>query len=115
MLVLEKRRDIGVLRTMGCTPGGIMRIFVLQGTLVGVVGTASRTRGRASRCPTSSARYKLLHLPGEIYFIDTLPVKMEWPDFVFVASRPRLTCFLASLYPAWQAARLARCRAIRYE
>jgi len=114
MLVLEKRRDIGVLRTMGVTPRGIMRIFVLQGTLIGLAGTIS---GLAAGFAVSFVlgRYKLLHLPGEIYFIDTLPVKMEWPDFVFVACAATATCFLASLYPAWQAARLAPVQAIRYE
>ena len=114
MLVLEKRRDIGVLRTMGVTPRGIMRIFVLQGTLIGLAGTIS---GLAAGFVISFVlgRYKLLHLPGEIYFIDTLPVKMEWPDFVFVACAATATCFLASLYPAWQAARLAPVQAIRYE
>ena len=114
MLVLEKRRDIGVLRTMGVTPRGIMKIFVLQGTLIGLAGTIL---GLAVGFGISYVlgRYKLLHLPGEIYFIDTLPVKMEWPDFLFVASAATITCFLASLYPAWQAARLAPVQTIRYE
>lgn len=114
MMVLEKRRDIGVLRTMGVTPRGIMRIFLLLGTLVGLAGTVL---GLAAGFAISYAfgRYKLLHLPGEIYFIDTLPVKMEWRDFLFVALAATLTCFLASLYPAWQAARLAPVQSIRYE
>lgn len=114
MLVMEKRRDIGVLRTMGVTPRGIMRIFVLQGTLIGLMGTVLGLAGGIA-VSYVLGRYKLLHLPGEIYFIDTLPVKMEWPDFVFVAAAATLTCFLASLYPAWQAARLAPVSAIRYE
>jgi lipoprotein-releasing system permease protein len=114
MLVLEKRRDIGVLRTMGVTPRGIMRIFLLQGTLIGLSGTGLGLL-LGSAVSFALGRYKLLHLPGEIYFIDTLPVKMEWPDFVFVAVATTLTCFLASLYPAWQAARLAPVQTIRYE
>jgi lipoprotein-releasing system permease protein len=114
MLVLEKRRDIGVLRTMGVTPRGIMKIFLLQGTLVGLVGT---TVGLAVGFVVSYSlgRWQLLHLPGEIYFIDTLPVKMEWTDFAVVAAAATVTCFLASLYPAWQAARLAPVQSIRYE
>jgi lipoprotein-releasing system permease protein len=114
MLVLEKRRDIGVLRTMGVTPRGIMRIFLLQGTLVGLIGTVLGLLGGFA-VSFALGRYKLLHLPGEIYFIDTLPVKMEWRDFVFVAAAATLTCFVASLYPAWQAARLAPVQSIRYE
>jgi len=114
MLVLEKRRDIGVLRTMGVTPRGIMRIFLLQGTLVGVGGTAL---GLIVGLAVSFAlgHYKLLHLPGEIYFIDTLPVKIEWTDFVLVGVAATVLCFLASLYPAWRAARLAPVESIRYE
>jgi lipoprotein-releasing system permease protein len=114
MLVLEKRRDIGVLRTMGVTPKGIQRIFLLQGTLVGACGTLL---GLAAGFGVSYAlgRWKLLRLPGEIYFIDTLPVKIEWIDFAMVAGAAIVTCFLASLYPAWQAARLAPVETIRYE
>jgi lipoprotein-releasing system permease protein len=114
MLVLEKRRDIGVLRTMGVTPRGIMRIFLVQGMLVGLVGTSM---GLVTGFGVSYllGRYKLLKLPGEIYFIDTLPVKMEWTDFLFVAVAAAVTCFFASLYPAWKAARLAPVDAIRYE
>ena len=114
MLVLEKRRDIGVLRTMGVTPRGIMRIFLLQGTLVGIGGT---TIGLIVGLAVTFAlgRYKLLHLPGEIYFIDTLPVKIEWTDFALVGVAATALCFLASLYPAWRAARLAPVESIRYE
>ena len=114
MLVLEKRRDIGVLRTMGVTPHGIMRIFLLQGTLVGFLGTAL---GVLVGWVVSYVlgRYKLLHLPGEIYFIDTLPVKIEWTDFALVALAAVALCFVASLYPAWRAARLAPVESIRYE
>ncbi len=114
MLVLEKRRDIGVLRTMGVTPRGIMRIFLLQGTLVGLTGTGL---GLLVGWAVSFVlgRYKLLHLPGEIYFIDTLPVKMEWTDFALVAIAATALCFVASLYPAWRAARLAPVESIRYE
>jgi lipoprotein-releasing system permease protein len=109
MLVLEKRRDIGVLRTMGVTPAGIMRIF-----LFGIIGTGL---GLAAGWAVSYAlgRYKLLHLPGEIYFLDTLPVKIEWTDFALVALAATALCFVASLYPAWKAATLAPVESIRYE
>jgi lipoprotein-releasing system permease protein len=114
MLVLEKRRDIGVLRTMGVTPRGILRIFLVQGTVVGLIGTAA---GLVTGFVVSYllGKYRLLQLPGEIYFLDTLPVKIEWTDFALVAVAATLTCFLASLYPAWKAAGLAPVDAIRYE
>ncbi len=114
MLVLEKRRDIGVLRTMGVTPRGIMRIFLLQGTLVGLSGTAIGLLVGWSVAYVLG-RYKLLRLPGEIYFIDTLPVKIEWTDFALVGLAAVALCFIASLYPAWRAARLAPVESIRYE
>ena len=114
MLVLEKRRDIGVLRTMGATPGGILKIFLLQGTMIGLTGTFF---GLVTGAAVSYAlgRWKLLQLPGEIYFLDTLPVKMEPLDFVLVGVAAVVICFAASIYPAWQAARLPPVRAIRYE
>ncbi|HSQ59780.1 MAG TPA: ABC transporter permease [Acidobacteriota bacterium] len=114
MLVLEKRRDIGVLRAMGVTPTGILKIFLLQGTMIGGAGTLC---GLAAGAAVSYAlgRWKLLQLPGEIYFLDTLPVKMEPLDFALVGLAALVICFLASLYPAWQAARLAPVQAIRYE
>jgi len=114
MLVLEKRRDIGVLRTMGVTPRGIMRIFLLQGTLVGLAGTGLGTLV-GWIVSFVLGRYRLLHLPGEIYFIDTLPVKIEWTDFALVAVAATALCFVASVYPAWRAARLAPVESIRYE
>jgi len=114
MLVLEKRRDIGVLRAMGVTPGGILQIFLLQGTLIGAAGTAL---GLSVGAAVSYAlgRWHLLQLPGEIYFLDTLPVKMEPLDFAVVGAAALVICFLASLYPAWQAANMAPVKAIRYE
>lgn len=114
MLVLEKRRDIGVLRAMGVTPAGIMKIFLLQGTMIGTAGTLL---GLAAGAAVSYAlgRWELLQLPGEIYFLKTLPVKMEPLDFALVGASALAICFLASLYPAWQAARLAPVQAIRYE
>jgi lipoprotein-releasing system permease protein len=114
MLVLEKRRDIGVLRAMGVTPRGILQIFLLQGTIIGATGTALGLLA-GGLVSYALGRWRLLHLPGEIYFLDTLPVKMEPLDFALVGAAALVICFLASLYPAWQAARLAPVQAIRYE
>jgi lipoprotein-releasing system permease protein len=114
MLVLEKRRDIGVLRAMGVTPTGILKIFLLQGTVIGAVGTATGL-GAGAAVSYALGRWHLLRLPGEIYFLDTLPVKIEALDFALVGAAALVICFAASLYPAWQAARLAPVQAIRYE
>jgi lipoprotein-releasing system permease protein len=114
MMVVEKRRDIGILKSMGATGAGIQRIFVLEGIVIGAIGTAG---GCVFGFLLSYLldRYKFISLPGEVYFIDTLPVRMEPLDFVMVALWAMLLCFLATLYPAWKASRLVPLEAIRYE
>jgi lipoprotein-releasing system permease protein len=114
MMVIEKRRDIGILKSMGATGRGIQRIFVFEGLVIGGIGTAGG-------CVTGFVlsylldRYKFVSLPGDVYFIDTLPVKMQAGDFLMVAVWAMVLCFLATLYPAWKASRLVPLEAIRYE
>ncbi|MDI6807974.1 MAG: lipoprotein-releasing ABC transporter permease subunit [Candidatus Eisenbacteria bacterium] len=114
MLVMEKRRDIGVLRSLGVTSRGIMRIFVLQGLIVGAVGTFF---GGVIGVLISLAigKYKFIELPGDIYFIDTLPIKLEMLDLVEIAAAVMLISFIATLHPSRQASRLVPVEAIRYE
>ena len=114
MMVIEKRRDIGVLKSMGATGRSIQRIFVLEGIVIGAIGTAG---GCVLGFVLSYLldRYKFISLPSEVYFIDTLPVRMEPLDFGMVALWAMLLCFLATLYPAWKAARLVPVESLRYE
>lgn len=114
MVVMKKRRDVGILMTMGATAGAIRRIFVLQGVLIGGVGV---TAGVLAGLGLSYVldRYRLIELPEDVYIIGTLPVRMEWLDFVVVPAIALLICYVAALYPAWRASRMDPVEAIRFE
>ena len=114
MVVMEKTRDIGVLRAIGAPRASILRIFVIQGVAVGAVGTVLGC-GLGSLLCWLLARYQFIHLPGDVYLLDTLPVRMEAADVALICVSAVALSLLASLYPAWQAARLDPVEAIRYE
>lgn len=114
MIVMERTREIGILRSIGATREAVMRIFVLQGLIIGVIGTAIGTVGGIVLSLVVD-RYKLIQLPGDIYFIDTVPVRLEAGDVMAVASVALLVCLVTTFYPAWRAARLVPVDAIRYE
>jgi lipoprotein-releasing system permease protein len=114
MVVMQRTRDIGILRSMGATSRAVMQIFMLQGFIVGLIGTAIGTLGGIIMAGILD-RYKLIQLPGDVYFIDTVPVMLRTGDVVAVAGVALLICFAATFYPAWQAARLIPVEAIRYE
>jgi len=112
MTVLEKRRDIGVLKTMGATPRFILGVFLVEGMLIGGVGTLVGS-ALGGLLIFVLARYPFVHLPGDVYFIETLPVRPETGDFVAVILAALALCLVAAWYPAWQASRLDPVVAIR--
>ncbi len=114
MLVMEKTRDIAVLMSMGASSGVIRRIFMLQGTIIGLVGTLL---GSALGIGIGELlqRYRFIKLPPGVYTIDHLPVLLRWEDIVLVGSSALILCFLATVYPARQAAGLQPAEALRYE
>lgn len=114
MVVMQRTRDIGILKSMGATSKAVMRIFMLQGLIIGVIGTALGTVGGIILARILD-RYELIRLPGDVYFIETVPVLLRAADISAVAAVAILICFAATLYPAWQAARLIPVEAIRYE
>jgi lipoprotein-releasing system permease protein len=114
MVVMEKRRDIGILKSMGATSRSVMRIFMAEGVAVGLIGTALGCLVGFVGCYLLQ-KYKFITLPGDVYFIDRLPVKMEAGDFLMVALVAVGVCFAATLYPSWKASRLVPVEAIRYE
>jgi lipoprotein-releasing system permease protein len=114
MVVMEKTREIGILKSMGATSSSITRIFLYEGMVVGVVGTALGLSTGYGLC-WAQLKYKLLSLPGDVYFINKLPVKMQPMDFILVGTAAVLICLLASVYPARKAASLIPVEAIRYE
>jgi lipoprotein-releasing system permease protein len=114
MVVMEKTRDVAILRAMGASGKSIMSIFMLQGLLVGLVGTLVGLASGLGLCHLL-AKYKFISLPSDVYYISTLPVRVEFGDVCFVALAAVLISFLATLYPSWHASKLNPVDAIRYE
>jgi len=114
MLVTEKRREIGILMSMGATRAGILRIFVLEGWVMACAGTALGTGLGLALCHVLE-RYKIIRLPADIYFIDTLPVRVEWGDIGIIVASVLAISALSTLLPAWKAAQLDPVEAIRSE
>ena len=112
MVVLEKRRDIGVLRTLGATPSVVLTVFLGEGLLIGLAGTVSGALLGAGLIEVLR-RYPFVRLPGDVYFIETLPVKPEAGDFAAVILAAVVLCLAAAWYPAWRASRLDPIEAIR--
>jgi lipoprotein-releasing system permease protein len=122
MVVTDKRGDIAILRTLGATPRQIMGVFMVQGTVIGVVGTLiGGVLGILAALNVSDAIALLERLLGhkflnaDVYFIDYLPSQLMAEDVVLVCSAALVLSFFATLYPAWRAARTQPAEALRYE
>ena len=114
MVVMEKRKDIAVLKAMGATSRAIATIFVFKGAMIGVTGTFLGVLGGIGGSLLLE-RYQFIDLPKGVFYVSTVPVQLDPANFVTVAVASILICVLATLYPAWQAARLAPVEVIRYE
>ncbi len=114
LLVMEKTRDIAILKTMGASKRSIMLIFLAQGTIIGVIGTVV---GAISGVILATVldRYRLITIPSDIYQVSYLPFRVMPGDVVTVIIGAVVVCFLATLYPSRQAARLDPAQALRYE
>jgi lipoprotein-releasing system permease protein len=114
MVVMEKNKDIAILKSMGATARSVMRIFIFEGLIIGCVGTLIGLFGGYVVC-TLLAKYQFITLPSDVYYISRLPVKLNLLDFVLVAISALGISFIATLYPSWQASRLDPAEALRYE
>ncbi|MBT7789439.1 MAG: FtsX-like permease family protein [Calditrichaeota bacterium] len=114
MIVLEKRREIGILKAIGASREGIMKIFLYEGMIVGVVGTFLGLIVGYGVC-WGQQTFEWLSLPGDVYFLSTLPVQMQILDFIVITIVSLGLAILASVYPARRASALDPVEAIRYE
>jgi lipoprotein-releasing system permease protein len=114
MLVKMKRREIGILKSMGTTEATIRRLFVLEGVAIGTIGMLLGTAVGLTLCWLLE-RYKFIKLPGDVYFIDTLPVRVEAGDVLAIELAVLALSALATLIPAWWASRFDPVEAIRHE
>ena len=113
MMVMEKTKDIAILKAMGATDKSIRKIFVFKGTVIGSIGIFLGVCMGFLLC-TVLKYYQFIELPGDVYYITTLPVKLELLDVVMIASAAMAISFLSTLYPARQASKLDPVEALRY-
>jgi len=113
MVVITKGKEIAILKAMGATRGSIMRIFMMEGAAIGLVGTVLGTIGGLLGCAfLDGYQYPL---ETDVYYLDTLPVVVDGPTVVVIAVGAFVICFLCTIYPAWRASSLDTVEALRYE
>ena len=122
MIVMEKNKDIAILKSMGATSGMIMKIFIYQGLIVGMVGTlfgsvaglaVALNLQKISLFVERIFNFKIL--PGDVYYLSELPSKVNYTDVLTIVIGTLLVCFLSTLYPSWKASQLDPAEALRYE
>ncbi|MFA5100933.1 MAG: ABC transporter permease [Candidatus Omnitrophota bacterium] len=115
VMVVEKTKDIGILKALGMTSRDINRIFMLQGLTIGLVGTFAGTLGGVVLCYLLKT-YQFIKLPPDVYYIDKLPVSLQlWPDLTLVVAASMCITLVSTVYPALKAASLKPIEALRYE
>lgn len=113
MMVMEKTKDIAILKTMGASDNSIRKIFIFKGMIIGGMGVCLGLIIGLGVC-FALARYQFIQLPGDVYYITSLPVQIELFDICMIAVSALLICFLATLYPAHRASRRNPIEALRY-
>jgi len=122
MIVMEKNKDIAILKTMGATRAGIMKIFIFQGLIVGAIGTflgciaglaVAFNLEALSRFVENLFGFKIL--PGDVYYLSELPSQVNYSDVGIIVLGTLLISFLSTIYPSWRASRLDPAEALRYE
>ena len=114
MVVMEKTRDIAILKSMGATTGSIMRIFFYQGVVIGLAGTILGVGSGLGLCALLK-RYKIIELPSNVYPMSTMPVQVVPMDVTVIAVSAILITLAATLYPSWKASKIRPADALTYE
>ena len=122
MAVTDKQPDIAILRTLGAAPSGIMAVFIVQGALIGVIGTLIGVGGGVLLAlnidvvvPFIESLFNVHFLAKDVYYISELPSELLWRDVVTIAAVSFVLSLLATLYPSWRASRVNPAEALRYE
>jgi lipoprotein-releasing system permease protein len=122
MVVTDKQSDIAILRTLGASPRSIMVIFVIQGAIIGILGTLLGVAGGVALAlnvetlvPAIEEFFNVQFLAPDVYYLSKLPSDLHWDDVITMTSVALVLSLLATLYPAWRAARTQPAEALRYE
>ena len=122
MAVTDKRADIAIMRTFGASPRSIMKIFIVQGALIGVIGTVSGAvfgvliaLNVETIVPFIEHVFNVQFLSKDVYYISDLPSQLLWSDVVTITVMSFVLSLLATLYPSWRAAKTNPAEALRYE
>ncbi|MCP4043556.1 MAG: lipoprotein-releasing ABC transporter permease subunit, partial [Gammaproteobacteria bacterium] len=122
MVVTDKESDIAILRTLGISPAGVMRIFMVQGSVIGVIGTLLGAIGGVALAlnvetivPAIESLLGLKFLSPDVYYISDLPSELHWPDVGRICGVALVLSLVATIYPAWRASRTQPAEALRYE
>lgn len=114
MVVVDRTSEIGILKSMGMTDRGILRVFLLQGFSIGVLGTVLGT-GLGLLLSWILHRFEIIQIPPDVYFIDRLPISVQLSDVLLIIAGSLVISLLATIYPAYQASRLQPVEAIKHE
>jgi len=122
MAVTDKQSDIAILRTLGASPGSIMKIFIVQGALIGVIGTLIGVASGVLTAlnidvivPFIERTFSIQFLPRQVYYISELPSDLQRGDIIVIALVSLVLSLLATIYPSWRASRVNPAQALRYE
>ena len=122
MMVTDKRSDIAILRTLGMSPGGIMGIFMVQGVVIGLIGTLLGIIGGVALALNVSDIIAWVEtvlgyqfLPADVYYISDLPSQLQWHDVTVIGITAFVLSVLSTIYPSWRASKVRPAEALRYD
>ena len=122
MIVTDKQSDVAILRTLGMSPASVMKIFMVQGSFIGIVGTiiggilgVITALNVETLIPALESLFNTELFPSDVYVISNFPAQMKWEDVSRIIGVALVMSFLATIYPAWRASRVEPAEALRYD